>query len=665
MATNKLVSWVVRLGECLAPTFHEPTYESSRVETAIILGVHLAGLVAFWRLLHQPLVLAPITLGLLLILPGLAYRSRRRFAIETLAPLFFLYAIIAARFVFIRVLGGEVPGYFDYNAPDLRSTLFRLEPWFICALIYSFALQIRLLASRTWLHILAIVLIGLTFAWASVLYIGHRTAGVTGTDPYAYTQMGIDLATRSTPLHRFTLFPSIASLTIGWSPIVHTGYHIPINLLGDAPTVWPIGGSFAMALAYRIAGEAGLYLVNPVASLLLLAVTGWLAWELFADSKYRVWIAALSIAILATSHTLFDWATVPMVDAQAGLFSVLAIGMAIRFARQPRLVWAILSGLALGAAYFVRHTQVLLAPAIVVLLWCQDVPRRARLRALLVAESSALLVALPDLWYHQAVFGRWLTPESTELNLFTIASVGDTFIDLNANLFAAREFGWLVPFIVYGAYRLARDKRIEFIAILVWVLVLLGFHLFYPALRPRDLLSEFPALVVIIAYGVVVFVAGLGRDASGWRRWIAAAGLIGTIFLALIRVWNVLLIPFGEPQRSFGYLIAEQRAAFARIASLTPSRAVIGSMLNTGAIDLYAHRETFLPTMWSTQEQETFFDAMWSEGRAIYLLEDSTEMTNLRRNLETRYTLRRIDVLAIPLFGIVDGATATLWEITH
>jgi len=497
-----------------ALTFRDDARALARGEIVLTLALHLAGLLAAAYLIQIPIWVAPLALMLLLISPAFLYRARGVLALPTLAPLFFLYAIIAARFVYIRVLGGNVPGYFDYNAPDLRATFFRLEPWLVCVLIYTLAIQIRWLAHQAWSRILASGLIGLTFTWASLLYIGQRTNGVTGTDPYAYAQMGIDLATRGTPLHRFTLFPSVASLGVTWSPIVHTGYHIPINANGDAPSVWPIGGSFAMALAYRIAGEAGLYLVNPIASLLLLVATGWLAWELFADSKYRAWIVALSIAILATSHTLFDWATVPMVDAQAALFSILAIWFALLARRNHTVLFPLLAGGALGAAYFVRHTQMLLAPAMLVLLGWNDAPRRARVRAVMLAGLAALFVALPDLWYHHVVFGNWLTPESTELNLFSIASVGDTIAGLNANLLAAREFGWLVPFIVYGAYRLARDKRVEFVALAIWVLVLLGFHLLYPALRPRDLLSEFPPLVVVIAYGIVALMAGLWHEVS-------------------------------------------------------------------------------------------------------------------------------------------------------
>ena len=687
--TNQ-ISLQARLSECLAPTiaaltFHDDVRALTRVEIAATLALHLVGLGAAAYLLQLPVWVALLALILLSIVPMLLYRARRTFALQTLAPLFFLYAFVAARFVYIRVFGGAVPGYFDYNAPDLRSSLFRLEPWAICSLIYTLAIQVRYLplsfragreiplakprfldtktVSRNDNWVAPITLILVTFVWAGALYIGHRTHGVTGTDPYAYVQMGVDLALRGTPLHRFPLFPSVAPLNVAWSPVVHQGYHIPINSSGDAASVWPIGGSFAFALAYRLAGEEGLYLVNPLASLLLLVATGWLAWELFHDSKDRTWIAALSVAILATSHTFFDWATVPMVDSQAAVFSVLAIGLAIRFARQPQLGLPILSGLALGAAYFVRHTQVLIVPTICALLWLNGAPRGLRVRALLVAGLAAFVVALPDLWYHQVAFGGWLNLESTELNLFSFAAIGETANALTAGLLAAREFGWILPFLLYGAYRLARNQRVEFTALALWVLVLVGFHLLYPALRPRDLLPEFPPLVIIAAYGVVALVSALWNGGQNWRKLVAASGLVGTLFLLLIRVWNVFPIPFGEPQRSFGYLTAPQRASFDQIATLTPPNAVIGSSLNTGPLDLYARRETFLPIMWLPQEQDTFFAAMFREGRAIYLLDDSAGITTLRRRLEERYALLQIAKLDVPLSGILPDTSSALWEI--
>ena len=636
------------------------------ISIAAILLLHLVGLAAVWRYYEQPVWLAIPTLALLLLVPIVVARSRGALAIEVLAPLFFLYAILAARFVFVRGFAGSVPGYFDFNAPDLTSTFFRIEPWTLCALFYTLAIQVRYWARQYWPRVLVAAAMGLllaTFAWASLFYVGHRTHGVTGSDPYAYAQMGIDLATRGTPLHRFTLFPSISALGIPWSPIVHVGYHVPVDASGDAATVWPVGGSFAMALAYRTLGEEGIYLINPLMSLLFLAATGWLAWELFGERAARrgVWAAALSIAILATSHTLFDWATVPMVDAQAGLFTTLAIVLARRFTRQPRWSWAVASGCALGAAFFVRHTQLLVAPAIFVLLWWNGLPRGVRWRSLAAAGAGALAVALPDLWYHAVVFGGVFNVESTELSLFSIGSMVN--ISIFDQLLAAREFGWLLPFVLCGAYRLAREKRIAFAALSVWLIVLFAFHLLYPALRLRDLLPEFSVLVILASWGVVEFAEWVVKRDKEIERWAAACGLFVALFLLLIRVWNILPLPWGAPLPSYGYVTAAQRAAFAQISVLTPPRAVVGSTGNTGPIELYGTRETFQPAMWGQGERAVFIDAMFREGRRVFLLDDDAEMTTARHELQARYILQQVAVLDVPVSNRLPDTSGALWEI--
>lgn len=652
-----------------ALALREPTRSLSPLLIVATLALHLLGLAAFWRILHQPIWLALPMLTALLAPLAISARVRRRpFAITALAPLFFLYTMLAARFVYVRGLDGRVPGYFDNVPPDPRAAVFFVEPIAVAAFMYTLVVVIREIAGRTRVAFALALLLGVAAcAWAGAAYVGHRTRGVTASDPYAYAQMGVDLATRGTPLHRFTLFPSIASLQIAWTPVIHAGYRLPGNLNGDAATDWPIGGAFPLALAYCLIGEEGLYLVNPLMSLLMLATTGLLAWELFRerDRPGRTWIVALSLALLATSQTVVFWATVPMVDAQAALFSTLAIYFALRWRRPlaTSQTLAALSGAALGLAYFVRHTQVLLAPAIVVLLWLNDAPRAARGRAIVIAGIATLLVALPDLWYHQWAFGGAFDVESTELRLFSLATIAPTWSQLLERFLAAYEFGWLVPFFLYGVYRLAREKQREFFALALWVLGLLVFHLPYPALRLRDLLPEFPPLIIATAFGMVALITALLRGERNWQRLAAAFGIFIGILLPIWRGWNIIPMPFGAPQPSFGYLTAAQRAAFDQMAHLTPPRAVIGSTLNDGAIDLYAKRETVRPALWTTGERIVFIAAMFREGRAVFILEDGTEMSSVRRDLASRYVFRRVAVLDVPIFNVVDGTPGILWEI--
>src|SRR5439155_13229430 len=134
----------------------------------------------------------------------------------------------------------------------------------------------------------AAVLAILVAAWACGELIGHRAAGATGSDPYAYAQMAVDLVRTGTVLHRFDLLSVVLhpSLSLSWDPLVHIGYHLPVNEPGDAPTVWPVWAALPLALGYLVGGDQGLYWVNPLATFAAAAATGLLAWTLL-ESKTR------------------------------------------------------------------------------------------------------------------------------------------------------------------------------------------------------------------------------------------------------------------------------------------------------------------------------------------------------------------------------------------
>jgi hypothetical protein len=67
--------------------------------------------------------------------------------------------------------------------------------------------------------------------------------------------------------------------------------------------------------------------------------------------------------------------------------------------------------------------------------------------------------------------------------------------------------------------------------------------------------------------------------------------------------------------------------------------------------------------MWTPQEQDLFFAAMWREGRAIYLLDDSVAITALRPELESKYSLQKILALDVPMFSATSETTGALWQI--
>ncbi len=732
-----------------------------------MLALHLGGLAAFWRYYHQPIWLALPTLFVAIAFP--LWRSRRALAVETLAPLFFLYAVLIARVIAVRVLLANEPYADEASFADPRFIFFQIEAATAVAIAYTALVQvIRLTDGRTRSRLLsagAMLLMIAALAWFALETIGHRTRGVTATDPYGYAQMAVDLATRGTPLHAFALFTNVVNLQVSWYPIEHIGYRLFDNLSGAVPTVWPVGGSFWIAGLYRLLGEEGLYLATPLAALASLMAFAFLALEYltpragasaFSPPK-KLAIAAVAVALLATSWEQVDRSIVPLVDVQAQLFSVLAMLFTIKGARlleqvdvgsmaidlrglpdleglekrnaqtqsefaleqNPRgnrvrpvtprlqdnpstqsisalelsnrqtpnsnfslptaycfLPYALLAGLSLGAAYFVRHTQLLLAVPMVVAVGV--LARWNRLAFLTAIALAALVVALPDLWYHQLYLGSWLTPESHEMALFSISSVLPSLKALSDRFLAGNEFGYLIPFLLYGIFRAARDDLRRFAVLAVWLIVLVGFHLMYAAVKIRDLLPEYPAAILLAAYGMVK----LALDVREWARQssepvggrgssfgsLAKQGLVAVaIFFALLlpamRDRITIVRPFQPAKVTFGYVTEAQRASFDQITALTPADAIVGSTMNDGAIDLYARRATFRPGEWNAQECARFVELMMRERRDLYLLDDGAETSAARRELSRRYTLRLVAVLDVPLFGSVDGIPGALWEI--
>jgi hypothetical protein len=109
---------------------------------------------------------------------------------------------------------------------------------------------------------------------------------------------------------------------------------------------------------------------------------------------------------------------------------------------------------------------------------------------------------------------------------------------------------------------------------------------------------------------------------------------------------------------------AAQRAAFERLATMVPRHAVIGTSLNSGAVELYTARAALRPSDWSIEESRAVLGMLQSAGRPFYLLEDNQAQSRLRDALDDDFTVQVIAVLDVPLFG--EGAVenpGALWLV--
>lgn len=687
------------------------------------LALHLPGLLLTLEFLGQPPHSAILVIVLLLLPQVLLWPRRRRpaFYVEALTPVLLAYIVLALH------LGGLVlwraldKGSAGLRLPPPWATILDPGPYLLLGLVAALAYDLYMLAvawerDRSLLRYGGTALLIVGLGGAAWITFSARTHGVTGSDPYAYVQMAVDLAERGSPFHIFPLAQTLQALGLPVNSALPLGYRPPFDVAGHSATVWPPGHSVLLALAYRLLGEPGLYLATPLLGLLSLAATWALAQAVFAPRPpaQRQFIGGLAVFLLATSFEHISRTVVPLADISAQLFTTLTLILALEVYRRGHrgaanrrtYLVAILLGLSFGLAYAVRYTQLWLAPSLFLALLNVGSPPspalphkggggefpppsrgRARegvigaLKPMLLVMAAALLVALPDLWYHQVAFGSPFRTGSEELERFALANVVPVMLRVGAEALAAREFLFFAPFIALGLWALWREDRRLLVILLIGPLAVLLFHLPYGYLRLRDLLSLFPLGAVLAGRGLLEIIADLGQGderrvtGNGQRPSALSAPLVSlapartAIFLlavALPVARLALVWPTTQGFYTFGTLLPPQRAALDRLAALTPPQAVIGCSLNAGAVELYARRTAFRPAAWTPEELRRFVQAMHAAGRPVYLLDDGIELQAPRQVLAETYDLTPLAALPLPYFftgGGSENRDVILYEV--
>ncbi len=778
----QMPAWLARQLRVLAfrppPASRQAPARGTALAWAAGLLLHLAGigLVVAGRY-GWPLWTAPLVLVVLLLpqgpwprVLGLARRPKPLGSGSRLPQLMALTPLLAAYGVTLlwlgyRWLGITVVGWQGLAFPDPMTSLFYVDGIVLAAVAYTLLCELHVTAQAfkpstlgpspalLWRGAAAGLLVA-TLAWTVTVYFGKRTHGATASDPYAYAQMGVDLAERGTFVHRFSLFEEVIPLDIAWAPLQPVGYHIPRNDLGDCPSVWATGASAFLAAGYGLLGEVGLYVTTPVLALLSLAATWALVHEVLrsAPRGVRTLTAALTVVLLATSPEQVDRLLVPLADAPAQLLTVLTLLFLLRGARHlvaadsssrvnpwrgrhseskslslrgasafgerrsnlrsgaggspPQLPVAILrrpkagrlamtsaavawvlAGFAFALAYWVRHTQLVLALAAPLAIWAlghplpQETPTRPGPRqtlpillSLALFGGAAVLGALPDMVYRWRWFGGLLATETTELPLMGLQHIGPVALEMLRAVLAAGEWGYLFPLALYGIYRLAREWPRQVLVLASAFVAVLLVHLTYHSLRLRDLLSLFPLVNLAVAYGAVSFLRRARAAAWDTRgahrphrlgRALLPAAVAAWIILSLALARWVMIGSLWKPGwASFGYMRAEQRAAFDRLAGLTPHDAVVGASLNAGSVALYAGRDPVRPyDSWTPEEWHIFLDAMDSLGRPVYLLDDGDLMSEFIEAQRGGCVLDPVAELQVPLFYARGRETGWLYRL--
>ena len=250
--------------------------------------------------------------------------------------------------------------------------------------------------------------------------------------------------------------------------------------------------------------------------------------------------------------------------------------------------------------------------------------------------------------YHKSVFGGWLSTESTEWFLISPRNIGRAFFTvLRQGLLRREELGFIAPFALYGAWNLWRRHRRPTLVLAAGFVGVFVFHLCYAALRPRDLIAILPVPYLCAAYGFVV----AWQHGEKRRTLASALWLICSMTFLFARSERTLAMPWRDDVITFGHVRSSQYQDLLALRALTPENAVIGSMLNSGAIELHAGRAAVHPAPWTEDELWQWTDALLAQGRPFYTLDDGEEMPQVIARLERRYGVHPIQRLSLPYFA--------------
>jgi hypothetical protein len=172
-----------------------------------------------------------------------------------------------------------------------------------------------------------------------------------------------------------------------------------------------------------------------------------------------------------------------------------------------------------------------------------------------------------------------------------------------------------------------------------------------------------------VAYSAATLVRRAWTLTRGGSRHLGTALLpvvvIAWIVLSLgLARWAMMDNLWKPGWASFGYMRAGQRAAFDRLAELTPPNAVIGASLNAGAVMMYTGRDAIRPyDSWTVSEWQIFLEAMEAGGRPVYLLDDGGLMADFIQADAARHSLTPIEELPVPLFYTRDRDRGWLYRL--
>lgn len=375
---------------------------------------------------------------------------------------------------------------------------------------------------------------------------------------------------------------------------------------------YPVGLPLHLALVCAVAGwHWGPYLVIIGAAWAALALSYALARRLGA-SRLSATIAAVS---LAWCRVFISGAVQPLSDTLATVWCLLAVLAALR-ARSGGIRWSVACGLAFAAAVYVRPSNVMLLPTLIVLLGCG--------KDLIAAGFAGLPWAVLLGAYQKYLYGAATRSGYGPIfGIFEARYFWPTLVHFAQWILRLLPFAWLAlpALFVLPWSRLRR----ELIALIAWAAAFILFYAFYQVSHEdwsglRFIEPAFPPLLVL---------AALGLDA--WRmrspsRLSASFGAGLAVVATLVAFGANVALGFPNGRRHDRMYVEATHWAREHI----PSDAIVVSMLYTGTL----YFETPLPALrWDSVSAENgprYVTALHRAGRPVYAIVHNFEIADPR-----------------------------------
>lgn len=412
----------------------------------------------------------------------------------------------------------------------------------------------------------------IAFGVYAVLIGAHSTVAAGGSDSSGYLNSGKLLASGllDIPVRLPSGFTGDAVVSLShFQPLGFVGSHEGARLVPTYPTGLPLHFAAAGKVLGWTWGPRCVELAGALAAL-------WLCYAVGRELGLARPLAAAAAIVLAACPLVLFAAMQPLSDLLATTWCLAAVWAALRARRHPG--WAAACGAAYGVAVLVRPTNILLLPALVVLLGLDW--RRLALAALGGLPCAGWLA-----FYNHTVYGGAL--RSGYLNW-------SEFFALRYLKPAAAYFlEWLAVFVPTAMLALPlaalcrRDTRTrELLALALWFAPITGLYLFVAFSHEswtclRYLLPALPALILAAMLGIEALARGSGPTLAPRIR-LASAVVLAAWAIGVSWFWSPRNLVFHLKQQEDAY-ITSAHAARAHFSENT----LVLSCHTTGALYHY------------------------------------------------------------------------------